>query len=53
MRRSASILVLVALLTLVYWLYSNARTRRRDGASCPGALHDPLTGLPTRPLLVE
>ncbi len=49
----ASILVLVAVLSLAYLLYSNARTRRQDGGSRPGALHDPLTGLSTRPLFVE
>ncbi|CAA9466845.1 MAG: diguanylate cyclase/phosphodiesterase (GGDEF & EAL domains) with PAS/PAC sensor(s) [uncultured Rubrobacteraceae bacterium] len=49
----ASILVLAAVLSLAYLLYSNARTRRRDSDANPGALHDPLTGLPTRPLFVE
>ena len=54
-----SSLVLVAVLSIACVLYRSARTQRRDsggsrgGETHAGALHDPLTGLPTRPLFVE
>ena len=47
----ASILALAMALSLAYLLYP--RTRRRTPSPPPGGLHDPLTGLPTRPLFVE